>query len=166
MGLFSFIKDAGEKIFGDDEPAQAPAAKGAPAPTRGAGLPPDVVRAQALARRIEATGIAVEDLKIRSHGDTVQISGRVPTQADKEKLVLLCGNARGVAKVEEDLEVERQEPAATFYTVKSGDTLSKIARTHYGEASKYPQIFEANQPMLAHPDKIYPGQVLRIPPEA
>ncbi len=55
-------------------------------------------------------------------------------------------------------------PKATFYTVQSGDSLSKIAKAHYGDAMKYPAIFEANKPMLEHPDKIYPGQVLRIPP--
>jgi nucleoid-associated protein YgaU len=51
-----------------------------------------------------------------------------------------------------------------MYTVKSGDTLSAIAKEQYGDAMKYPQIFEANKPMLENPDKIYPGQVLRIPP--
>ena len=50
-----------------------------------------------------------------------------------------------------------------MYTVKSGDTLSKIAEDVYGSASDYMQIFEANKPMLSDPDKIYPGQVLRIP---
>lgn len=49
--------------------------------------------------------------------------------------------------------------------MKSGDTLSKIAKDMYGDADKYPQIFEANKPMLKDPDKIYPGQVLRIPAE-
>ena len=48
--------------------------------------------------------------------------------------------------------------------MKKGDTLSGIAKTVYGKASKYPVIFEANRPMLSDPDKIYPGQVLRIPP--
>jgi len=51
-----------------------------------------------------------------------------------------------------------------MYTVKSGDSLSKIAKAHYGDAMKYPVIFEANKPQLTDPDKIYPGQVLRIPP--
>jgi nucleoid-associated protein YgaU len=46
----------------------------------------------------------------------------------------------------------------------SGDNLSHIARKYYGDANKYPVIFEANRPMLSHPDKIYPGQSLRIPP--
>ena len=58
------------------------------------------------------------------------------------------------------------EAASRFYTVQSGDTLSKIAREFYGDAGKYPRIFEANKPMLKDPDKIYPGQMLRIPPEA
>jgi nucleoid-associated protein YgaU len=164
MGLFSFIKEAGEKIFGEDkpEPKQAPAAGAG----RGEGLPPEVLRVRALHRQVEATGIPVENLEIRCSGDTAHVSGRVRTQADKEKLVLVVGNARGIAQVDEDLEVEHPEPEATFYTVVSGDSLSKIAKKHYGDASKYPVIFEANRPMLQDPDKIYPGQVLRIPPAA
>jgi nucleoid-associated protein YgaU len=50
-------------------------------------------------------------------------------------------------------------------TVRSGDTLSKIAKDAYGDANAYMQIFEANKPMLSNPDRIYPGQVLRIPPK-
>jgi len=52
------------------------------------------------------------------------------------------------------------------YTVKAGDTLSKISKEMYGDANQYQRIFEANQPMLKDPDKIYPGQMLRIPPQA
>lgn len=57
-----------------------------------------------------------------------------------------------------------QQPESKFYQVKPGDTLSKIAKEFYGEANAYGAIFEANKPMLSDPDKIYPGQVLRIPP--
>ncbi len=81
----------------------------------------------------------------------------------REKVVLVLGNTAGIAQVDDRLEVERKEPEAQFYTVKSGDTLSKIAKQYYGNANKYPTIFEANRPMLQNPDKIYPGQVLRIP---
>ena len=70
---------------------------------------------------------------------------------------------KGVARVDDRLEVLQKEPEAQFYTVKSGDSLSKIAKVFYGNAMKYPVIFEANKPMLKSPDKIYPGQVLRIP---
>ena len=92
-----------------------------------------------------------------------------PDLATKEKVVLVSGNTNGVASVEDNLtvaEVEVIEEAemAQFHTVESGDTLGKIAKNYYGNAMKYPVIFEANKPMLSHPDKIYPGQVLRIPP--
>jgi len=155
MGLFSFVKDAGKKIFGDDKPKETP---------RGTERPLEEVRAQSLAIQVTKTGIPVEDLSIECEGSTARIAGRVKTQAEKEKLVLACGNVLGIDRVEESLEVGSPEPEATFYTVKRGDTLSKIAKQHYGAASKYPVIFEANRPMLEDPDKIYPGQVLRIPP--
>jgi nucleoid-associated protein YgaU len=89
----------------------------------------------------------------------------VPDQATKEKVVLALGNVAGVAAVEEAVTPETAEAEAVMYTVKKGDTLSAIAKAHYGEGAKYMAIFEANKPMLKHPDKIYPGQTLRIPPE-
>jgi nucleoid-associated protein YgaU len=71
----------------------------------------------------------------------------------------------GVAQVKDMMTVEKKsEPEAQYYTVVSGDTLSKIAKQFYGDANQYQRIFEANRPMLAHPDRIYPGQKLRIPP--
>ena len=84
--------------------------------------------------------------------------------AFREKIVLILGNTAGIGGVDDQLTVEAPEPEATYYTVVSGDSLSKIAKAHYGDAMKYPVIFEANKPMLTDPDKIYPGQVLRIPP--
>ena len=77
-----------------------------------------------------------------------------------------AGNVAGVAKVADMMTVARSEPEAQFHTVVRGDSLSAIAGKFYGDASKYPLIFEANKPMLSHPDKIYPGQMLRIPPAA
>jgi nucleoid-associated protein YgaU len=110
----------------------------------------------------ERLNFEVEDLNVAVAGDLVTVAGKVDSQETKEKIVLAVGNVRDIARVDDRLEVTG--PAATFYTVVSGDTLSKIAREHYGDASKYPTIFEANKPMLEHPDRIYPGQVLRIPP--
>ena len=81
-----------------------------------------------------------------------------------EKIVLCCGNVAGVSKVNDMMTVDQSQPAAVYYTVVSGDNLSKISKAHYGDPNKYMKIFEANKPMLTHPDKIYPGQVLRIPP--
>jgi nucleoid-associated protein YgaU len=53
--------------------------------------------------------------------------------------------------------------AAKTYTVKAGDTLSAIAKEHLGSAGAYMKIFELNKDQLSDPDKIKPGQVLRLP---
>ena len=92
------------------------------------------------------------------------MAGQVADQATKEKVLLCCGNVAGVAAVNDMLTVTSPAPEAQFHVVVSGDNLSKIAKKFYGDANKYPVIFEANKPMLSHPDKIYPGQALRIPP--
>ncbi len=84
----------------------------------------------------------------------------------REKIVLALGNVKGIASVVDGLEVEKPAEPATFYTVVKGDNLTRIAEEHYGDGTKYPAIFDANRPMLSDPDKIYPGQVLRIPPQA
>ena len=89
--------------------------------------------------------------------------GTAATQETREKVVLALGNVEGIAKVNDAMQVASASAASRFYTVQKGDTLSKIAKEQYGDANKYPQIFEANKPMLTHPDKIYPGQKLRIP---
>ena len=96
---------------------------------------------------------------------TATVFGVAPDQATKEKIILCCGNVAGVATVNDKMSVEQSTPEAQFYTVVRGDTLSKIAKQYYGDANKYPVIFEANKPMLKSPDLIYPGQMLRIPPQ-
>ena len=85
------------------------------------------------------------------------------TNAEREKVILALGNVEGVGSVADEIAVTNPEPESTFHEVKSGDTLSKISRDVYGDPMKYNIIFEANRPMLEHPDKIYPGQILRIP---
>ena len=96
---------------------------------------------------------------------TVSVFGVAPDQATREKIVLSAGNVSGVGKVNDMMSVDRSGPEAQYYTVKSGDTLSKISKQFYGDANQYMKIFEANKPMLSNPDKIYPGQNLRIPPK-
>lgn len=169
MGLFDFIKGIGKKLhLGDDDKAPAAPAGGAPAA-------PSVEQVQAaIDRRREAAmtklvkdmGFEIPDLHVSSVGDLVTLKGTAASQEIREKIVLLLGNTEGVAKVDDQLTVNAPEPQATFYTVKSGDTLSHIAKAHYGNANKYMAIFEANKPMLKDPDEIYPGQVLRIPPQS
>jgi len=55
--------------------------------------------------------------------------------------------------------------AATVYEVKPGDSLSKIAKAHYGKANDWPRIFEANRDVVKDPNMIHPGQRLKIPPK-
>ena len=155
MGLFSFLKKAGEKIFNKEDVEAKEEADKAAAEARKANLLREIV---------ESLGFEVEELNVSLEGDVVTVSGKTNSQAEKEKVILALGNVDGVAAVDDRLEVEADEPEATFYEVKSGDTLSKIAKAHYGDAMKYMEIFEANKPLLKDPNKIYPGQTLRIPP--
>ena len=104
------------------------------------------------------------DVKYDGASKTVAVAGVAADQATKEKVALCCGNVRSVAKVDDQLTVAAAAPASAFREVKSGDTLSKIAKEAYGNASAYMKIFDANKPMLSDPNKIYPGQMLRIPP--
>ena len=81
-------------------------------------------------------------------------------------MLLCCGNVASVETVNDMMTVSSEAPESQMYIVLKGDNLSKISNQFYGTPNKYPQIFEANKPMLTHPDKIYPGQVLRIPADA
>lgn len=140
MGLWSFVKDAGKSLFGGKaEAATLPDADALKAEVKGLGL--------------DATGV-----DILVEGDKVVVKGDAVSAEVKEKIILAVGNVAGVATV----EAETTE-APVFHTVVKGDTLSAIAKKTLGNANRYPEIFEANKPMLTHPDKIYPGQMLRIP---
>ena len=161
MGLMSFIKEAGEKLFGKGE-AQA-AAKPAEADM----VASNQAASDAIVDYIRKMNLDAEGLSVAFDGASgeVTVSGMAKDQSTKEKILLCCGNVAGVAKVNDEMSVATPEDEAQYYTVVKGDTLSKIAKEYYGNANAYPKIFEANKPMLSHPDKIYPGQVLRIPPE-
>ncbi|GAB4011282.1 peptidoglycan-binding protein LysM [Spirosoma sp. KCTC 42546] len=153
MGLLSFFKGVGEKIFHKDEVAPQPAEAEKVEP----------VRAQALLDHVKQLGLAYNSLTVKTKGDTVTISGSVKSQEDSEKIALAVGNVEGVSAVDNQLVVDEPTPEGKYYTVKSGDSLSKIAKEVYGDPMKYGVIFEANKPMLKDPDLIYPDQVLRIP---
>lgn len=150
MGLFSFVKNAGAKIFGfkgeEEKSAEANAKK------------------EQLIKDFAARFELVEDFTVTVDGDKATLRGTATSQVNKEKLILAVGNIEGIATVEDLMAVDVPAPEAQFYTVVSGDSLSKIAKKYYGNAMKYPEIFEANKPMLKDPNLIYPGQVLRIPP--
>ena len=153
MGLFSFIKNAGKKLFGKkDEPKkseQQPEVKA-------------LSKTELLHKEVQRLGIPVDGLKVEV-SEMVTVSGTTNTNAEREKVILALGNIEDIGCVEDDIDVRNPEPKAKFHVVKSGDTLSKISKEVYGDPMRYNEIFEANKPMLDHPDKIYPGQTLRIP---
>ena len=162
MGLLDFVKNAGEKLFGS---AHAKASQEAPGDAAKVKAANDAA-ADAIKGYVDSQGLKATGLTVNFDGatSTVSVYGVAPDQATMEKIVLCCGNVAGVEKVNNMMSVDRSEPEATYYTVVSGDSLSKISKAQYGDANKYMKIYEANTPMLKHPDKIYPGQVLRIPP--
>lgn len=160
MGLFSFIKDAGEKLFGGKEAKAETAASASQEQL-------DAQAAEAIANYIKAQNLNVSELKVLFDGATgkVTVQGTADTQADAEKVTLSAGNVANVTEVDNQLVITNPEPEAQYHDVVKGETLSAIAKQYYGNANKYNAIFEANRPLLSHPDKIYPGQKLRIPPQ-
>ncbi|SLN11429.1 LysM domain/BON superfamily protein [Roseovarius albus] len=136
MGLWSFMKDTGKSIFGGGEP-----------------------EANAVKQEITDLGPDTSGLTIDVEGDVVKVSGEAASQEAKEKVIMAVGNLEGVAAVEDN--AGGSDPV--FHEVKKGDTLWAIAASTLGNGARYEEIFEANKPMLSHPDKIYPGQKLRIP---
>ena len=122
-------------------------------------------KATALTNLIQQMGLKGESLNVQVDGDKATLTGKVDSQEVREKIVLLVGNTEGIGKVDDQLQVSRPEPEAQYYDVKSGDTLSKIAKQFYGDANQWRRIFEANRDILKDPDLIYPGQTLKIPSE-
>ena len=158
MGLFSFIKNAGAKVFGIGKTYAEEAAEELAAKQKA-----EAVAAASMEQTIQDLQLEVEELNININGDAASVTGKASNQATKEKIVLVIGNSKGIATVDDNMTVENVEPEAQFHTVAKGDTLGKISKIYYGNVMKYPIIFEANKPMLKSPDLIYPGQVLRIP---
>ena len=167
MGMFSFIKNAGEKLFGIGEAKAAEeVAKKEPTPVNVDAA--NKAAADAIAAYVKKMNLTAEGLAFGfdAASGTVIVQGMADTAETKEKILLCCGNVAGVEHVQDQLGVVATEvlvPEPVFYTVVAGDTLSKIAKEFYGNANAYNAIFKANEPMLSHPDKIYPGQMLRIP---
>jgi nucleoid-associated protein YgaU len=173
MGILDFARSVGAKIFGGTAPEK------------------HAEPHKPLRQHVAEAGIDASGLTFRFEQSVLIVEGNVPDQATREKVILIVGNVEGVGKVDDRLTVGAQPDAAAVaaaasmapadgaaaeavqapsdwttktYTVQKGDTLGAIAKKMYGKASLYPKIFEANRPMLKDPDKIYPGQVLRIPP--
>ncbi len=151
MGLFDFVKSAGRKEKEREEAERDEKNR-------------ELIKGNKILRYVMGLKLDVENLRVKFDDGVATVTGKAKSQAEREKVVLAVGNTEGVAQVDDQMEVVDPAAEAKFYAVKKGDSLSKIAKEFYGDAMKYPVIFEANKPMLKDPNLIYPGQTLRIPP--
>ena len=146
MGLFDFVKDVGRQIFDTDAEA-----------------------ADNIKQHLEIKTHGLSNLDVKFDDGTVTLCGDCKTQAVREQAILIAGNIKGVTKVvADDLKAPKPKPEeprkkAEVYEIVSGDTLGAIAKRYYGKASMYTKIFEANRDIIDDPNKIYPGQKIRIP---
>ncbi len=175
MAFWDFIKDSGKSVLG---PAEAAEAK-APADDKAAEQAEIDRKVKALTAEVKALGLDSGDVHLTLRGDVVKVESKGADRETMEKLILAIGNIKGIARVEADVPkapgrasssgsaapatAPEGDDAPVFHTVKKGETLSAIAKEYLGNANRYNEIFKANQPMLSDPDKIYPGQTLRIP---
>ncbi|MCF3973798.1 peptidoglycan-binding protein LysM [Paracoccus salsus] len=163
MAIWDFVKDAGKSIFGDAD-AATPSAPVKDKPDMDGEQGDDMQRkVDALKAELRTLNLDSGDVHLTLKGDTVKVDSRGADSDTMEKLILAVGNIEGIAKVEADLPTQADAQPPVFHEVQKGETLSAIAQQHLGSANKYHAIFEANRPMLSDPDKIYPGQMLRIP---
>ena len=154
MGLLDFIRDAGRDLFGGKKGSEA-----------------EQIKAE-VEREL---GNNIKNLGVMYNDGQVTLQGQATSQAAKEKAVLIAGNVRGVSGVSDDrLMVAGQQAGSAagqpvsagqprYYTIESGDTLSKVAKEQYGDANRWQELFEANREVIKDPDKIYPGQRIRVP---
>ena len=148
MGLFDFVKDVGRQVFDTDAEA-----------------------ADNIKQDLEIKTSGLSNLDVKFDDGVVTICGDCTSAAVRESAIMIAGNTKGVEKViADDLKApppppEKPEPKVEYYEIVSGDTLGGIAKKFYGKASKYTTIFEANRDVIKDPNKIYPGQKIRIPAE-
>lgn len=143
MGLFDFVKNMGKKLFSSDAEA-----------------------AEKIQEKILAENPGVENLGVTYDDGLVGLSGKAASAEALEKTVLIAGNVKGVTEVNIDkMDAPAPVPEVEYYTIVSGDSLSKIAKRFYGNAMDYPKLFEANKEVIKDPNLIYPGQKIRVPPK-
>ena len=163
MGIVSFFKEAGQKLFGSKPEVAAAVAE--PSNEEKAAAANEAA-SSAIKDYIRTQDLPADDLTITFSGadQVVTVAGLVATQDIREKIIVCCGNVHGVAGVADEMQCDEPDaPACQYHMVVSGDNLSKIAKTYYGDANKYPRIFEANREVIKDANLIFPGQKIRIP---
>ena len=145
MGLFDFAKDVGRQLFDTDDEA-----------------------ADNINQHIEIKMTGISDVDVQFDDGVATICGSCINEATRNTAILIAGDVKGVEKVVADglafpEPVEEEKEKVEYYEIVSGDTLGGIAKRFYGNASGYTRIHEANKEMIPDPNKIYPGQKIKIP---
>ena len=144
MGLFDFARNIGKKLFGKEDEAPA-----------------------AIKQHIEEDNPGVSNLQVQVKDGVATLTGQAQSAEALEKAVLMTGNALGIEKVQADqmniADGSKVGGDDEFYVIQKGDTLWKIAEKAYGDGSKYNRIVDVNREVIRDPNKIFPGQKIRIP---
>jgi nucleoid-associated protein YgaU len=145
MGLFDFAKDVGRQLFDTDAEA-----------------------ADNIRQHLEIKLSGITNLDVAFDDGVATICGNCPNEATRNNAILIAGDVQGVEKIiADDLKypepVEGEKEKFDLYEIVSGDTLGGIAKKFYGKASLYTRIHEANKELIPDPNKIYPGQKIKIP---
>lgn len=145
MGLFDFAKDVGRQLFDTDKEA-----------------------ADNIKQHLDVKLTGVKNLDVTFDDGVATICGDCANEATRNSAVLLAGDVKGVEKViADDLKFpepkEEEKEKVEYYEIVSGDTLGGIAKRFYGKASQYTRIHAANKELIPDPNKIYPGQKIKIP---
>jgi len=110
---------------------------------------------------VDSLNLNVQDFDLDYNSGVVKVYGQVSSDTDKNMILTALKSADGISSVDNRISVVA--PAVQTYVVKAGDSLSKIAKAHYGDPMKYKEIFAANTDLLDDPNKIFPGQELKLP---
>lgn len=145
MGLLDFARDVGRQLFDTDAEA-----------------------ADSIKQHLEVKLSGIRNVEVTYDDGVATICGECDSQAIRSRAILIAGDVKGVETVvAHDLiapnPAAEEEPKEDYYTIGPGDTLGAIAKEFYGKASAYMRIFEANRDIISDPNKIYPGQKIRIP---
>ena len=146
MSILDFAKHIGRQVFDRDD-----------------------VAADRIKEHLDISLNPIQGLEVEYDDGTVTLCGECTSPSHRDQAILMAGNIEGVEKVVADRltaplpKAEEPEEKIEFYEIKSGDTLSGIAKQYYGNAMQYMRIFEANPNVIEDPDRIYPGQKIRIP---
>ena len=144
MGLFDFAKDVGKQLFDTDAEA-----------------------ADNIKQHLDVKLSGIKNVDVTFDDGLATVCGDCINEATRNNAVLIVGDVKGVEKIDADgltfPEVVEEVEKVEYYEIVSGDTLGGIAKKFYGSASKYTRIHEANKELIPDPNRIYPGQKIKIP---